>query len=198
MLERAKTLVPMYVGNPPERPSGHAWRVLAAVCALICFGSLDDSTGAAHSRSRMATVAARPQNVVVPLQVVQRTHGKTYTLILVPVLVNGHGPYPFLFDTGCPVVIIASDLAAHAGVRTKLTGATAMAFGTSEHVAVGIATISVGGATVQYLPVSVQNFSSYRTSMDNHYDGIIGYNYMSHFGVTLDFVHRHIILRKPH
>ena len=64
-------------------------------------------------------------------------------------------------------------------------------------VAVGTATISIGGAKVQDLAVSVQGFTSYRAAMDNRYDGIIGYNYMRQFRVTLDFARARLILSNP-
>lgn len=144
-----------------------------------------------------ATQTVRRQ-IVVPFQVVQRNQGKTYALIVVPVFVNGHGPYPFLFDTGCPYCTIAGDIAGHSGVKSQAAGVRAEAFGTSESIREGMAaSISVGAASVSNIPVSVQSFSSYRISMDSHFDGIIGYDYMRHFRVTMDFTRKRLILENP-
>lgn len=171
------------------------WTIVAGVITVIAVAG-----GAAltHLWDGWTPTKAHERPTVVQMQIVKSNAGKTYTLILVPVFVNGHGPYRFLFDTGCSNCIMARDLANKTGIKTTPTKSTAVAFGTGELMSVGTAdSLSVGAAPVQNMPVDVLDFSSYRRNMDSHFDGIIGYDYMRHFKVTLDFAQGRLLLEEP-
>lgn len=140
-------------------------------------------------------VPAERRRFVIPVRVVHSPH---YTLILVPVFINGRGPYPFLFDTGAGYVTMASDLAARVRIHVRDMPTQVAMFGKTQHSGWGEATsVRVGGATVPNVQVSVTDFGPYRTATGGLYDGIIGCDYMRHFRITLDIAKNQLILEEP-
>ena len=109
--------------RPPARP---AWLVTlcAAVIALLaaCSGNLENgaSTGTpSPGASGRASAGAPAGAVIVTIKVV--THSQA-TLALVPVYVDGQGPYTFLPDTGSSISSVSRQLAAQ--LRLHHTGST--------------------------------------------------------------------------
>src|SRR5882724_8594810 len=61
--------------------------------------------------ARSETPTAKP--VVVPFELLKTKH------MVVPVKVNGKGPYPVIFDTGAPVTLLNNKVAREAGLLKK-------------------------------------------------------------------------------
>lgn len=126
------------------------------------------------------------RETVMALKIV-RINKATFNII-VPVVINGHGPFPFLLDTGAPGIVMATDIAYKTGIRLEKTKDSVVGVGTKQSCSYGTATsLAVGSARVEGLSVVATDFSSYRTQTGNAYDGILGLAFMQHFQVTLDF-----------
>ena len=87
------------------------WAPSPAAFPMSCTGSAPDLSGAAASRK-------------IPVQVV---HTSTATLVLVPVCLSGHGPYPFVLDTGATQSLVSRTVAdqlqlVSTGTTTSATG----------------------------------------------------------------------------
>ena len=130
------------------------------------------STMAAHSAE-----AAGQRGHRVPF----RTVGES--MIVVPVEINGAGPFNFLLDTGTTRTMVdeklAEQLALHAVAQTtlKLTGIS----GTSAVTLVGVESVGVAGETVRDLHLNV------RKSFPAGVRGILGEDFLARFDVLIDY-----------
>ncbi|MBI1729075.1 aspartyl protease family protein [Candidatus Acetothermia bacterium] len=116
-------------------------------------------------------------------------------LILVPTLVNGKGPYQFALDTGASTTVISPELAQNLSIKS--TSAAAMTGGGGKvQAAIGrVESLAVGGAKVEDLPVMVADFLVMLSqATGSKLDGIIGYNFLKEFRVTLDYPNERVCL----
>lgn len=107
-------------------------------------------------------------------------------LILVPALANGAGPYQFALDTGASATVASPELAHDLGIAS--TNA-AQALGAAVAASVGsVGSLAVGVAEIRDLAVAVVDFFD-RLSQEigEKLDGIIGYNFLREFRVTIDY-----------
>ena len=105
-----------------------------------------------------------------------------------PVKINNAGPFDFIVDTGSQVTVIDPALASE--LRLKLLGSAGL-------VSVsGIAQASVGVLdlieadkhSVKKAYVLVQDLGAIREA-DAHIRGVLGLNFLSHFGLLIDYRH---------
>ena len=109
--------------------------------------------------------------------------------IVVPVFVNGHGPYPFLLDTGAQVTVIDPALAGalHLSANTAkvkiVTGVGAKASASVQQAD----SIQLDGHTLNNLPVVVYATANVQGTSENNVRvvGILGQNFLEHFGLVL-------------
>ena len=109
-------------------------------------------------------------------------------LVLVPAFVNGRGPHTFVVDTGASATVLSPALAGSLSIRTAAPGTMIGAGGTLQ-ASVGRATsLAVGGASLDDLNVVVADFlDGLGKVVGATLDGIVGYNFLRHFRVTLDY-----------
>jgi predicted aspartyl protease len=109
-------------------------------------------------------------------------------LILLPVSINGEGPYIFAVDTGASSTVISPEVAETLAIeRTsipELTGA-----GGAMRASTGVArSLAVGKAEIENLAVVVADFLGMLSqAVGTKLDGIIGYNFLKEFEVTIDY-----------
>jgi predicted aspartyl protease len=110
------------------------------------------------------------------------------SVIVVPVLVNGRGPYDFVLDTGAESTLIDTDLAGELGVtpvdRMRLdssNGSTVLARAFADK-------ISVGAMRVLNSEVLIGSLDAVHT-IDPHIRGMVGQSFLRHFDYILDNVH---------
>jgi predicted aspartyl protease len=121
-------------------------------------------------------------------EVAFRLAGPVKPLVLVPAHVNGRGPHTFVVDTGASATVISPRLAdalqIAATAPETMTGA-----GGVMQAAVGRATsFAVGGAVLNDLSVVIADFlDDLGRVVGANLDGIVGYNFLRHFRVTLDY-----------
>jgi predicted aspartyl protease len=176
-----------------------------AVLALLAVTAADcevaDQPGAAPSitstkspkpkKSRHASTA-RHGEVSVPIQVIT-TQGET--MVLVPVKVNGHGPYDFVLDTGASSSTVSRSLVRR--LHLPRSGSTAHVRGVAGATVVPLVTVTrwtVGGQRLhgRSLPV-VDLGGDFGTGQVS---GLLGSDELRRFGaVKLDYKHERLVLR---
>ena len=129
-----------------------------------------------------------PGNVAsLRLQMVGRS------LIVVPVMINHTGPYDFLVDTGAQVTTVDRALATELSLRVE--GTTGLV-GVGYHVRPSFAHLSVleaGEHGVVNPLVVVQSLEQLQAA-DPRIRGILGGNFLGHFDVFIDYVHKMLCL----
>jgi hypothetical protein len=110
------------------------------------------------------------------------------SVIVVPVLVNGRGPFDFVLDTGTESSMIDTDLAQELGIAAIDRVVVGSANGSS---AVGRSfanEISFGPTRVLHSEVLIGSLDAMH-SVNRRIRGIIGQNVLKHFDFLLDNVH---------
>jgi predicted aspartyl protease len=114
-------------------------------------------------------------------------------LLVVPVKINGSGPYDFILDTGSTVTVLDGPLFRELGLRSdgnaQLTSpvATVAQFrATAEEVSVnGLGVVNLRVAEMETLRLG---------SMDRLVRGILGENFLDQFDLLIDNEHRQVTL----
>jgi len=113
------------------------------------------------------------------------------SLVVVPVFLNGRGPYRFLLDTGATNTILSNRVADQLNIpigrtQTLLTvGGTAMA---TKRI---IDVIRIGNTEIMQLPIIATDLKLLRTL---HVDGIIGGDCLKQFRISIDYAHQLITI----
>jgi Aspartyl protease len=132
-----------------------------------------------------ATQDAQP---LLKIQLPLRLAHPAKPLILVSAMVDGTGPYPFALDTGASICVIARRLAERIGVRTEEMPALTGGGGSITSSAGIVKSIAIEAASVINLTVAVADFlDPLSQALGTEVMGIIGYNYLREFLVTIDY-----------
>jgi hypothetical protein len=116
------------------------------------------------------------------------------SMIIVPVSINGSGPYDFMLDTGCGRTMVDQKLAeelhlSRAGEKT-ITGVLASARMSVVHAN----SVSVAGAAVDGL----DTFSfDHPATVTGKVRGVLGEDFLKNFDVLIDYRHEVIRLESP-
>ena len=119
-------------------------------------------------------------------------------LIIVPISVNGKGPFSFGLDTGGAHSTISTALAERLGLEEK---EHIESFGVGSSIPLtmsSIESLSLGQATVRDLPVAVADLSAFEQRLETSIEGILAYDYLKHFILTIDYPHRQLGLEDEH
>jgi predicted aspartyl protease len=132
-----------------------------------------------------ASFADVPGSSVVPFHFVRGF------AVVVPVMVNGSGPYEFILDTGSTISAVdrelAKELALHVDERGTVTTLV-------EHVPVLLAVacrISFGPVTEPGVEVMVRDLNGLRR-IDQAIRGVLGQNALDHADFLLDYRHKQV------
>ena len=116
-----------------------------------------------------------------------RLAGGAQPLILLPVRVNGRGPFEFILDTGAGTSLLSSELAAQLAVKIIGSKDGQSAGG---KVAVSLAkvdSLAVAETKVEDVDVGIVDLSQIGKTVGAQVDGDLGYNFLKHFRVTIDY-----------
>jgi hypothetical protein len=129
-----------------------------------------------------------PGNIAsLPFHLVQRSR------IIVPLVINHTGPYPFLLDTGTRFTLVDPLLAAQLHLKSKgLVEVVGPVSGTYASFA-DLDLLEAGSHSVAKHPVAVQDLQPLQTA-DLHFRGIVGGDFLGHFDVLMDYAHRMLCL----
>ena len=116
-----------------------------------------------------------------------RLAGGAQPLILLPVEVNDHGPFDFILDTGAGTSLLSTQLADK--VKVKVLGSKQ---GQSAGGAVSVSlakadSVSVGEARLTDVDVGIVDLSHIGTTVGARIDGDLGYNFLRHFRISIDY-----------
>jgi predicted aspartyl protease len=111
--------------------------------------------------------------------------------IVIPVTVNGHGPYDFMLDTGTTVTAVDRELSEELALEPH---AHSMVNTLTQHLAASIALarrVSFGPVTEQNVAVMIRDLSGFRRMVPNA-RGVLGQNALNHADFLLDYQHKRL------
>jgi hypothetical protein len=115
------------------------------------------------------------------------------SMIIVPVRINGSGPYDFMLDTGCTKTMVNEKLAKE--LQLSRVGEKTMVgiLASAKMPVVHVNSISVGGAVVSGGDV----YSSDHLTTTGKVRGVLGEDFLKNFDVLIDYRHDVIQLESP-
>jgi len=121
-------------------------------------------------------------------EVAFRLAGTAKPLVLVPAYVNGRGPHTFVLDTGASATVLSPELAAALRIETVAAEPMTGAGGILQATLGRASSIMVGEAALEDIAVMVADFlADLGRVVEAPLDGILGYNFLRHFRVTIDY-----------
>jgi predicted aspartyl protease len=109
-------------------------------------------------------------------------------LILVQVTVNHQGPFQFALDTGASRTMLSTELARRLAIETSDDSPVSGGGGQIKILAGKLSSLAVGGAVVRDHAIGAGGFLNIlSTAIGTKLDGIIGYNFLNQFKVTIDY-----------
>ena len=126
-----------------------------------------------------------------------RLAGSKQALILLPVFVDGRGPYSFVLDTGAGSTVVSNELADALALPRGEKQDGRGAAGKMTLVKSQVPSLTVGDETIESFPVSVTDLSFLGRAMGVQVDGALGQTFLRHFAMTLDYATNALTLRRP-
>jgi predicted aspartyl protease len=109
------------------------------------------------------------------------------SLVVVPVFLNGQGPYRFLLDTGATHSILSTAVADQLKIPTGSSAALITAGGAVPVTVRVIEVVQIGPVRIGKTTIAVSDAEILRTL---HIDGLIGADYLKQFRISIDYAHR--------
>ncbi len=141
----------------------------------------------------MTTATVSPQQAKVKF----RLAGGAQPLILLPVEVNGEGPFEFILDTGAGTSLLSSALGQKLGVKIIGSKEGQSAGGAVSVSLAQVSSLAVGSVKLENVDVGLVDLSHIGKTIGATIDGDLGYNFLKHFRVTLDYRQSEIRLDDP-
>ena len=141
----------------------------------------------------MTTATLSPSSAKVKF----RLAGGTQPLILLPVEVNGEGPFEFILDTGAGTSLLSSELGQRLGVKILGSKEGQSAGGAISVSLAKVSSLAVGSAKLRDVDVGLVDLSHIGKTVGAKIDGDLGYNFLKHFRITLDYRKSEIRLDDP-
>src|SRR5215203_4759734 len=116
-----------------------------------------------------------------------RVAGGAQPLVLVPVRVNGQGPFQFILDTGAGTSLLAPELAQSLGVKSTGTKKGHTAGGPVDVLLASVDSLAVGEVEREAVDVAIADLSMIGRAIGVKLDGDLGYNFLRHFRLSIDF-----------
>jgi predicted aspartyl protease len=111
------------------------------------------------------------------------------SIVLVPVIVDGQGPFTFILDTGADDVILDSSLARKLALRVSGDARQGTILGAWEPDRSMAKSLQLGPEQMQDAPVLLTDLSGLRSQVPG-VQGILGQSFLSHFNYLLDYQNR--------
>ncbi len=136
----------------------------------------------------LAAVVAESENPKLGVQTRFNIGSETSPVIVLPVLVNDTGPYRFGFDTGCSTTFISPELAQQLRVNRVAGPGITGAGGKMPATGGTVESMAIEGAMIRNLHVRVTDaVPQLGEALGEKLYGIVGYNYLKCFRVTIDY-----------
>src|SRR4030095_5225409 len=111
----------------------------------------------------------------------------TQPLILLPVRVNGDGPFEFILDTGAGTSLLSSDLGKKLNIKIISTKEGQSAGGKISVSLAKVDSLALGQAKIEDVDVGIVDLGHIAKTIGTKIDGDVGYNFLKHFRVTIDY-----------
>ena len=116
-----------------------------------------------------------------------RLAGGAQPLILLPVHVNDRGPFDFILDTGAGTSLLSSELAKELDV-TIIGAKEGQSAGGKVSVSLAkVDWLAVGGTKVENVDVGIVDLGQIAKTVGAKIDGDLGYNFLKHFRVSINY-----------
>ena len=126
-----------------------------------------------------------------------RLAGGAQPLILIPVQVNGSGPFTFILDTGAGTTLLTPSLANSSGVTITGTKKGQTAGGAVE-VSLGVVdSLGVCDLKREKIDIAVHDLSQIGRAVGAPLDGDLGYNFFKDLRLTIDFASSELGFEDP-
>jgi Aspartyl protease len=185
---------------------------------IIPFSRIDTTDNDYSVTTLVTNTVANPPDLNQRLRIPQ-SHVNDYSLtgaevrvpmqffknqIFVDVLINGKGPFHLLFDSG-GFNLIDPTVAYQVGgqVIASLHALSGLGTAVRQVQYIKVATVSLGGAAIsnQYFSVAElgprTNYVPFYEKSWQEMQGLIGYEFLARYQVTVDYAHSQLILRMP-
>ena len=116
-----------------------------------------------------------------------RLAGGAQPLILLPVVVNGEGPFEFILDTGAGTSLLSSDLGKQLGIKIVGSKEGQSAGGAVSVSLAKVSSLAVASAKLTNVDVGLVDLSHIGKTIGAKIDGDLGYNFLKHFRITIDY-----------
>ena len=126
-----------------------------------------------------------------------RLAGGPQPLMLVPVYVNGRGPHEFILDTGAGTTILTPELSAALGVKSTGSKEGQTAGGKVKVQLAEVQSIALGAAQREEVDVAITDLSHLERVVGAKIAGDLGYNFLKHFRLTIDFRDSQLAINEP-
>lgn len=126
-----------------------------------------------------------------------RLAGGGQPLILLPVCVNDRGPFDFILDTGAGTSLLSSELAKQLEVRVIGSKEGQSAGGKVSVSLAKVDALVVGETKLEDVDVGVVDLSHIGKTVGAKIDGDLGYNFLKHFRVTINYRDCELRLEDP-
>jgi len=130
-----------------------------------------------------AATALSPKSAKVKF----RLAGGAQPLILLPVHVNEHGPFDFIFDTGAGTSLLSAELSKQLGVKVIGSKEGQSAGGKVSVSLAKVDSLSVAESKVDDVDVGIVDLSQIEKTIGVKIDGDLGYNFLKHFRIAIDY-----------
>jgi len=116
-----------------------------------------------------------------------RLAGGVQPLILLPVEVNGEGPFEFILDTGAGTSLLSAELGKKLDVKILSSREGQSAGGAVSVSLAKLKSLAVSSLKLEDVDVGVVDLSHIGKTVGAKIDGDLGYNFLKHFRITLDY-----------
>lgn len=168
----------------------------AAAPAAGPVRSASDSAAIARSDSMARSEAARDSLRGKPLLVARMD--PTFHEPLIPLTINGEGPFQFRVDTSWPHSVISSELAGR--LRLRRDGEVRLrlpAGGVEDHEAYVAPNVGAGKLRAPELRIAGMDPAGIQAWSRSDYDGVLGYDFVRQFVFEVDYRVNGIALYDP-
>jgi predicted aspartyl protease len=141
----------------------------------------------------MTTATLSPSSAKVKF----RLAGGAQPLILLPVEINGEGPFEFILDTGAGTSLLAPELGQKLGIKIIGSKEGQSAGGAVSVSLAKVDSLAVGSTKLDDVDVGLVDLSHVGKTVGAKIDGDRGYNFLKHFRITLDYHRSEIHFNDP-
>jgi len=116
-----------------------------------------------------------------------RLAGGAQPLILLPVKVNGQGPFEFILDTGAGTSLLSPETAQKVGAKIISAKEGHSAGGKVSVSLAKVDSLAVGETKLEDVDVGIVDLSQIAKTIGAPIDGDLGYNFLNRFQITIDY-----------